>query len=123
MTMNSGKMDALKKLGSYVDGMEPKEEGMGEDAKIKEYVAQEMSEHGFEEEEATKVVMDHLAEDPMYYEKKEEGESDSNESGEVAKTASDMEDEGGFEEGPKISISMLARKPKFGNRRFRKGRK
>jgi hypothetical protein len=112
--MMNGKLDALKKLGSYVEGMEPakeKEEG-DEDSKIKEYVAQEMSEHGFEEEEATKVVMDHLAEDPQYYEKEEESEEDPNEAAEVKKTENEMADDGGVEEGPKISISMLARKPK-----------
>jgi len=113
----NGKLDALKKLGSYVDGMEPKKEEDGMDEQLMKGIEVEM-EHTEDPEEAKKIAMDHLAEDPQYYSKLDEmGEG---EEGEVKELAEEMKDDGGFEEGPKISISMLARKPK-GNPMGNKG--
>lgn len=134
--INSGKMDALKKMKAYIDGMEPaSKEGETEEDALKKGIAEEMSEHEMSEEEATKVAMDHLAEDPEYYSKGEEasemgGEEDGSD-GQMGTELDDMADTDGEgflkkeeseEEGkPAISISVLARnKPKGG---FQKGRK
>lgn len=109
----NGKLDALKKLGSYIDGMEPaekKEEEGGMDEQLKKGIEVEM-EHTDDPEEAKKIAMDHLSEDPQYYSKLDEVEEEGSDEM-VKETAEEMEDDGGVDEGPKISISMLARKPK-----------
>ena len=106
-TNMNGKMDALKKLGSYVDGMEPaeKKEDEGIDEELKKGIEVEM-EHTEDPEEAKKIAMDRIEEDPEYYSKLE-----GMEEGETPEEAM-PEAEGGEEVGPAISISMLARKPK-----------
>lgn len=116
--MSKGKLDALKKLSDYVDGMEESksESSESEHDELKEGIQCEMEEHGMDEEEATKTAMEHLAEDPKYYSKLEESENDPNEESEVENEANDMEDTEGKRfmdkednETPKLSISILAR--------------
>lgn len=142
--MMNGKLDALKKMKEYIDGMEPKkEEVSSEEECLKKGIEEEMSEHGMSEEEATKVAMDHLAQDPEYYSKGEEANEQmgGDEDGMITKELDDMADtEGeGFlkreeaeEDGekPALSISVLARNKKpstgfasKGTKGFQKGGK
>lgn len=112
--MMKGKLDAINKLGDYLDGMS-ENTGEDENEELKKGIEIEMSEHGMDEEEATKTAEEHLQEDPEYYTKLAEMEA----GGEVEETDS-FEEEPEEEETPAVSVSVLARKKPHG---FQKGHK
>jgi hypothetical protein len=120
MINNKGKMIALNKLSEDIDGMteRPKEDTDVND-ELQKGIKCEMGEHGMEEEEATKTAQEHIDQDPKYYTKLEEMETDPNEESEMAENhealGGEEEEE---EESPKLSISVLARR----NRPINKGK-